>query len=144
MDDHRVHSAVSILSGDESPTNANQDAPVYECILQPFLGSSFGPLANSGRLSNGNILILMIIDAFSRWVEFYSAKTTTAVESASCIFKHFGRFGTPEVVHTDRGTAFHNKLVEELLGMSSTGQSLTTAYSSLQSVGPGKQGNMCG
>ena len=26
--------------------------------------------------------------------------------------------GTPEVVHTDRGTAFHNKLVSELLRMS--------------------------
>ena len=25
-----------------------------------------------------------------------------------------GRFDTPEVVHTDRGTAFHNELVSEL------------------------------
>ena len=62
--------------------------------------------------------------------EFYPTKTTTAVETASCIFQYFGRFGTPEVVHTDRGTAFHNELVEELLLMSGTEQSLTTAYSS--------------
>ena len=41
-----------------------------------------------------------------------------------------GRFGTPEVVHTDRGTAFHNELVSELLRMSGTEKSLTTAYSS--------------
>jgi transposase InsO family protein len=41
-----------------------------------------------------------------------------------------GRFGTPEVVHTDRGTAFHNELVSELLRMSGTEQLLTTAYSS--------------
>ena len=41
-----------------------------------------------------------------------------------------GRFGTPEVVHTDRGTAFHNELVSELLRMSGTEQSLSTAYSS--------------
>ncbi len=27
------------------------------------------------------------------------------------------RFGTPEVVHTDRGTALHNELVSELLRM---------------------------
>jgi transposase InsO family protein len=76
------------------------------------------------------MFILVIIDAFSRWVELYPTKTTTAVETASCIFQHFGRFGTPEVVHTDRGTAFHNELVEELLRMSGTEQSLTTAYSS--------------
>jgi transposase InsO family protein len=34
------------------------------------------------------------------------------------------------VVRTDRGTAFHYELVEELLRMSGTEQSLTTAYSS--------------
>jgi transposase InsO family protein len=55
---------------------------------------------------------------------------TAAAESASYIFQHFGRFGTPEVVHTDRGSAFHNELVEELLHISGTEQSLTTAYSS--------------
>ena len=62
--------------------------------------------------------------------QLYSTKTTTAVETASCIFQHFGRFGTPEVVHTDRGTAFHNEFIKELLRMSGTEQSLTTAYSS--------------
>ena len=56
--------------------------------------------------------------------------TTTAVETASCIFQHFGRFGTPEAIHTDRGTVFHNEVVEELLRMTGVEQSLTTAYSS--------------
>ena len=55
------------------------------------------------------------IDAFSWWIELYPTKTTTAVETASYIIQHYCRFGTREVVHTDRGTAFHNKLVEELL-----------------------------
>jgi transposase InsO family protein len=45
-------------------------------------------------------------------------------------FQHFGHFGTPEVIHTDRGTAFHNEVVEELLRMTGVEQSLTTAYSS--------------
>jgi len=79
---------------------------------------------------NGSMFILVIIDAFSRWVELYPTKTMMAAETASCIFQHFGRFGTPEMVHTDRGTAFHNELVEELLRLSGTKQSLTTAYSS--------------
>jgi transposase InsO family protein len=34
------------------------------------------------------------------------------------------------VVHTDRGTAFHNEIIEELLRMTGVEQSLTTAYSS--------------
>ena len=105
----------------------------------PFTCASYNPfevlhLDHIGPLRadiNGSMFILVIIyDALSRWVELNPIKTTTAVETASCIFQHFGRFGTPEVVHTDRGTAFHNELVEELLRMSGTEQSLTTAYSS--------------
>ena len=45
------------------------------------------------------------------------------------MIQHFGRFETPEVVHTDRGTAFHNELIAELLRVAGTKQSLTTAYS---------------
>ena len=104
----------------------------------PFTCASYNPfevlhLNYIGPLRpdvHGNMFILVIIDAFSRWVELYPTKSTTAVESASCIFQHFGRFGNPEVVHTDRGPAFHNEMIEELLRMSGTDQSLTTAYSS--------------
>ena len=104
----------------------------------PFTCASYNPfevlhLDHIGPLrpdEKGNLFILVVIDAFSRWVELYPTKTTTAVESASCIFQHFGRFGNTKVVHTDRGTAFHNELIEELLRMSGTEQSLTTANSS--------------
>jgi len=41
-----------------------------------------------------------------------------------------GRLGSPEVIHTDRGAAFPNELVAELLRISGVEQSLTTAYSS--------------
>jgi hypothetical protein len=104
----------------------------------PFTCASYHPfevihLDHIGPLrpdTHGNMFILVLIDAFSRWVELFPTKTTTALESASCIFQHMGRFGTPEVVHTDRGTAFHNELVSELLRMTGTEQSLATAYSS--------------
>ena len=89
----------------------------------PFKCASYNPfevlhLDHIGPLRSdvqGNMFILVIIDAFSRWVELYPTKTTTAVESASCIFQRFGCFGNSEVVHTDRGTAFHNEPIEELL-----------------------------
>jgi hypothetical protein len=97
----------------------------------PFTCASYNPfevihLDHIGPLrtdAHGNMFI-------SRCVELFPTKTTTALESASFIFQHMGRFGTPEVVHTDRGTAFHNELISELLRMSGTEQSLTTAYSS--------------
>jgi transposase InsO family protein len=73
---------------------------------------------------------LVLIGAFSRWVELLSTKATTALESASSIFQHIRLFDTPEVVHTDSETAFQNELVSELLRMKGTEQSLATAYSS--------------
>ena len=37
---------------------------------------------------------LLLVYAFSRWVELFPTKTTNALESASCMIQHFGRFGT--------------------------------------------------
>jgi len=67
---------------------------------------------------DGHQYILVLIDAFSRWVELYPTKGVTADETAKCIFKHLGRFGAPEKVITNRGTPFHNELVSELIQMS--------------------------
>ena len=69
-------------------------------------------------------------DAFSRWVELFPTKSTTALETASVILNHIGRFGSPEVIHTDQGPAFHNDLVQELLRLCGIEQSFATAYSS--------------
>ncbi len=74
--------------------------------------------------------ILVIIDAFSRWVELFPTKSTTAVETASVVLNHIGRFGSPEVIHTDQGPAFHNELVQELLHVCAIENSFATAYSS--------------
>ena len=85
-----------------------------------------GPLTKD---AHGNEYILVIIDAFSRWVELFSTKSTTAVETASVILNHIGQFGSPEVIHTDQGPAFHNELVQELLRLCAIENSFATAYS---------------
>jgi hypothetical protein len=103
----------------------------------PFTCASYNPfevlnLDHIGPLkpdTNGNIFIWAIIDAFSRWVEIYPTKTTTAAETASCIFQHFGRFDIPKVVHTDRGTAFHKEFSRRAALHVRHQKSLTTAYS---------------
>jgi hypothetical protein len=85
-----------------------------------------GPLVIDEK---GHQYVLVIIDAFSRWVELYPTKGVTADETAKCIFQHLGRFGAPERILTDRGTAFHNELVSELLHMCRAEHELTIAYS---------------
>ena len=86
-----------------------------------------GPLTKD---AHGHEYILVIIDAFSRWVELFPTKSTTAAETASMILNHVGRFGSPEVIHTDQGPAFHNELVTELVRLCGIEQSFATAYSS--------------
>ncbi len=77
------------------------------------------------------VVSLVIIDAFSRWVELFPTKSTTALETASVILNHnIGRFGSPEVIHTDQGPAFHNELVQELLRLCAIENSFATAHSS--------------
>ncbi len=46
----------------------------------------------------------------------------------TCASYNFGRFGSPEVIHTDQGPAFHNELVQELLRLCGIDQSFATAY----------------
>ena len=85
-----------------------------------------GPLTKD---THGNESILVIIDAFSRWAELFPTKSTTAAETASMILNHVGRFGSPEVIHTDQGPDFHNELVTELVRLYGLEQSFATAYS---------------
>jgi transposase InsO family protein len=62
--------------------------------------------------------------------ELFPTKSTTAAETASMILNHVGRFGSPKVIHTDQGPAFHNELVTELVRLCGIEQSFATAYSS--------------
>jgi transposase InsO family protein len=54
----------------------------------------------------------------------------TALETASVILNHIGRFGSPEIIHTDQGPAFHYELVHKLLRLCGIEHSFATAYSS--------------
>ena len=87
--------------------------PGHHRRLEGGLSQTFSPVIDE----KGHQYVLVLIDAFSRWVELYPTKGITADETAKCIFQHLGRFGAPERILTDRGTAFYNELVSELLHM---------------------------
>jgi hypothetical protein len=58
---------------------------------------------------------LTIVCAFSLFPELIPVKTQTAEETADAIFEHiFARYGTPETVYTDKGTAFSNAIMKAL------------------------------
>ena len=71
-----------------------------------------GPLPTA---NNGEKYILGIIDNYSRYVVLIPLRQATASEVAKALLKHWiAIFGTPESIHSDRGLAFENQLMQEL------------------------------
>jgi hypothetical protein len=49
---------------------------------------------------------LVTIDTFTRWIELFPVDA-----SAVCLLQHFGRFGAPAQVRSDRGSHFVNSVI---------------------------------
>lgn len=58
--------------------------------------------------------ILVVIDAFSRFVQLYATKTTNAKENIDCLAKYFQCYNTPKVLISDR-SSFTSSDFEEFL-----------------------------
>ena len=73
--------------------------------------------------------MLVIVDSFSRWIELFHCKDSTAESACRCLLEHFGRFGSPNFIRSDRGPHFANELIEKFLLAAGTPHNLTLAYS---------------
>jgi transposase InsO family protein len=73
--------------------------------------------------------ILTIIDTFTRWVELYLCDRADADEAARSLLEHFGRFGAPSQILSDRGSHFVNHVITEFLSYVGTEHCLSIAYS---------------
>ena len=87
---------------------------------------AFGPLPAD---KEGNCYVLAIIDCFSRWLELYPLKGTSAEEAAEYLINHVGRFGIPSKLRSDRGPQFANQCIANLCQLLGVEQDLTIAYS---------------
>ncbi len=87
---------------------------------------SIGPLEES---TDGYTYILVIIDCFTRFVELFAIKSTTAKEAAQCLLQHFGRYGLPTRLRSDNGTQFANEIIREFTHLLDIEHELITPYS---------------
>ena len=71
----------------------------------------------------------MIIDCFSRYINIYPAKDTTALSAARALLQFFGKFGNPRQIVSDNGSQYVNTLIKEFLMLIGTEHVLTMAYS---------------
>jgi cleavage and polyadenylation specificity factor subunit 1 len=103
--------------------------PFTAARYEPFerlYWDTIGPLPKD---DDGNMFFLVIIDAFTRFVELYPVKDTTAKCAAECLFDLLGRYGAPCQLVNDNGTQFVNNVITELLKLVGTEHIMTLAYS---------------
>ncbi len=100
-----------------SPFVTSRYTPM-ECINIDYVG----PYPDGGYT-------LVIIDTFSRWIELFAVDAATGAASALCLLQHFGRFGAPAQVRSDRGSHFVNSVIREFLMLIGTEHCLTLSYS---------------
>lgn len=99
----------------------------------PFVTSRYSPMEcinidYVGPYPDGGYT-LVLIDCFSRWLELFPVDSATGESSAFCLLQHFGRFGAPSQIRSDRGPHFVNSIIREFLTMIGTEHCLTLAYS---------------
>ena len=94
-----------------------------ECLNIDFIG----PFPDKGY-------IMVIIDTFTRWVELYLSPEATGEVAALNLYQHFGRFGAPKELRSDRGSHFANKTIAEFLRLVGVQHALTLSYSSEQNA----------
>lgn len=85
-----------------------------------------GPLPRS---TNQNEYLLVFVDYYSRWVELFPMRKSTAQNVASIFRKEIlTRWGVPDFILSDRGVQFVSSVFRELCGNWSITPKLTTAY----------------
>jgi transposase InsO family protein len=94
-----------------------------ECLNIDFVG----PYPDGGY-------VFVAIDAFTRWVELFHSPQADAENAARCLFQHFGRFGAPTQLRSDRGSHFVNGVIKDFVSLVGTQHCLTLAYSSQQNA----------
>ena len=115
----------------------NDQSKPHNQTSQPFTLSSNDPMykifvdiiEDLREDEEGNRHILVLIDAFSRWLNLIPMKDKTSLTIAKKLFQHVGDFGVPIELVSDRGPGFIGDVVEEFLRLIGTEHNLTMAYS---------------
>ena len=107
----------------------------FTIFTKPFSVATYSPMVRLNIDFVGPIntdddsgYILVIINTFSKWVERYPCKNTTAKAAAECLLQHFGRYEAPFQILSDNGSHFVNELITEFLALVGTEHVLTLAY----------------
>ena len=87
---------------------------------------SIGPLPTD---VHDNKYIIVAIDCFSRYIELYPSKDTSAITAATALYEWASRYGIPSQIRTDNGTQYNNRLIAAFCELYDIDHDLINAYS---------------
>jgi len=78
---------------------------------------------------DGSNYFLVVVDAFTKWVEAYPLPDQQAATCITAVYNGmFSRFGLPRQLHSDQGRNFKSQLVTELCNITGVYKTRTTAF----------------
>ena len=120
-----VHCILPMLSKDEHDKVPVEDQHYVTSSSRPFDVvniDSIGPYPDDSY-------VLVIIDTFSKWIELFHCKDATAKSACKALLQHFGRYGAPNMIRSDKGSHFANDSIKEFLVLTGTPHNLTLSCS---------------
>ena len=76
----------------------------------------------------GRTIFLVVIDSFSKWLEVFEMRSTTAENTCATLRTLFASYGLPEEVVSDNGPQFTSAVFKEFLKNNGVKQTLTPPY----------------
>ena len=100
--------------------------------MQRVYIDTIGPINSDHQTIEANDnynYVLVIIDAFSRFIQIYPTKTTSAQDGLYPFIQWISNFGVPSEITTDNGTQFANQLIEQFCDVANIDANKIHAYS---------------
>ena len=95
--------------------NKNVAIPFTVHGLRPFEKVDIDFIVGLTPDSEGITTIMVVIDAFTRWVNLYGLKEWNAEESASSLVRHIGQYGSPKMITSDKDPVLLGQIVKQTL-----------------------------
>ena len=114
----------------KSPNHRPAKAPIGSyCAGAPMDRIFTDVLGPFPRSDNGNKLVLLVMDQFSKWVEAYPIPDQTAETVAHrIVYEFISRFGCPLDIHSDQGTNYESKLFQEVCRLLEINKTRSSPY----------------
>ena len=98
-------------------------------VSQPNMRLAIDSLGPLDADENGFQHVLVLIDCFSRFVDLFPTRSTTAAEAVKILIAYYGRYGHYAEIQSDNGKEFINDNVTEFIAAMGARQKRSIAYS---------------